>query len=103
MVSEVVVDVARRDVAPGDALAAEKDEFIRDVSGGIAFVQNVARSPIPVELAIGFLHAAAIAVVGIGNASGSLQFTLRIPDITEAAIGENVACGVVGEPCVRDA
>ena len=76
----------------GDALAAEEDVFRRGVAGAVGFGEDVPARPIPVELAIGFIDAAPVAVVGIINAAGRLELAFGIPGVRKRPI----ACGVTG-------
>ncbi len=67
MVGEVVVDGVLV-VAAGDAFAAKENVLlergIRDAAGEVRFVQGIAAHAVPVDGAIRFLDAFAVAVVG---------------------------------------
>jgi hypothetical protein len=52
MIGEVVEDVAGRDVAAGDALAAKENVFVRDAARSVALIKRVAAGAVPIELAI---------------------------------------------------
>ena len=75
MVAKVVADGVGG-IAAGDTLAAEENELVRDVAGGVAFVEDVAGSAVPIELAVGLLDALAVTIVGVGDAGsgGDLIF-----------------------------
>jgi hypothetical protein len=64
-----------------DAFPAEENVFVGDVSGSIGFVENLRARAEPVDFAVGFLDAVAIAIVGIVDAATGFDFTLGIPDV----------------------
>jgi len=64
-----------------DALAAEEDVLGGGVAGAIGFGEDVAARAVPIKLAVGFIDAAAVAVIGIINAAGRLELAFGIPGV----------------------
>src|SRR5712664_1237737 len=81
MVSKVIVHVARG-IAAGDALAAEEHVFVRDVSGGVGLIKRVRAHAVPIELAVGFRDALAVAVVSVGNSGGGRELVFGVVDVS---------------------
>src|SRR5712692_9834318 len=55
---------------------------------------------VPIQLPVALLHALAVAVIGVRDASRCLQFALRIPSVAVPAVVEQVPCGAVGKTSV---
>jgi hypothetical protein len=83
VVRKVEVDVVLV-VAPGDALPAKENIFVerrvRGAASKIGFIERVAACSIPVDGAVGFLDAFAVAVVTVGDAGcgGEMVFSIVI-------------------------
>ena len=59
-------------------------------------------SSVPVDFAVGFLHAVAVTVVGVVHARGSFDLAFSVPGIGIGAVGEDVAGSIVGESGGRE-
>ena len=96
MISGVIDDVAGR-VAAGNAFAAEENVFVGDVAAQIRLVENFRARAVPIDFAVGFFDAVAIAVVSIVHTSGGFNFTFGVPAVGVVAIGQDVAGSIVGK------
>ena len=68
----IVVDSVAADNAVGDAFSAEENIFVGDVAAGIGFVEDFAARAVPIDFAVGFLHA-----VGAYRGGRRRSFSLR--------------------------
>jgi len=88
VVGEVVVHVVLV-VAAGDALAAEENVFIEagvvGVALGVGFVEGIAAHPVPIEFAVGFLHALAVAVISVIHAAGGDEVVFGVESVLVGA------------------
>src|ERR1700678_720862 len=102
LVGEVVEDVGLV-VAAGGALTVEVNVFaeggVGGAAGGIGFVENFAAGSVPVDLAVGFLDAVAVTVVGVVHAAAGLHFGFGVPGVGGGDIGSLVAGGVESKRC----
>ena len=100
LVGEVVEDVGLV-VAAGGALTVEVNVFaeggVGGAAGGIGFVENFAAGSVPVDLAVGFLDAVAVTVVGVVHAAAGLHFGFGVPGVGGGDIGSLVAGGIEAE------
>ena len=81
----------------GDAFAAEENVLVGEIAGGIGFVEDFGARAVPINLAIGFLDSIAVAIVGVVNAGGGLDFAFGVPGVGIVGIVQNVAGSVVAE------
>jgi len=87
VVAKIVVDRPAR-LPPRHPLATKEDVFVGDHAGEIRFDERVARAAVPVELVVGaaagliFLHAAAVAVVGVSDAGSDGHVVFRVVGVS---------------------
>jgi hypothetical protein len=81
VVGEIVEDIIGI-VAACDALATEENALVErgvvGIASGIGFVERVGARAVPVELAVGFPDALAIAIVRVGNPGGGAEVVLVV-------------------------
>jgi hypothetical protein len=87
----------------GDAFPAEVNVFVGDIAGSVRFIEDLRAGAIPVDFAVGFLDAVAIAVVGVVQPARRLDLALGVPHVRVRHVRRLISCRVIGEPGEGDA
>jgi hypothetical protein len=80
-VFDIVGEGVGADDVMGDEFPAEVNVFVGDVSGSIGFIEDLRAGAVPVDFAIGFLDAVAVAIVGVVHAAAGFDFAFGIPHV----------------------
>lgn len=98
IIGKVVVDGVCG-IAAGDARVAEEYVFVEarvvGIAGEVSFIERVGACAIPIQFAVGFLDAAAVAVIQVGHTSGRSELAFGIPYVGVDAVARGVAGGVI--------
>jgi len=95
----IVGNAAAADNAVCDALAPEENIFVGDVATRVRLVEDFRARAVLIDFPVRFLHAIAVAVIGVVCASGGFDLAFRIPAIGVNGIPQHVSRSVVAEPC----
>jgi len=102
-VFDIVGEGVGADDVMGDAFPAEVNVFVGDIAGSVRFIEDLRACAEPVDFAVGFLDAVAIAVVGVVQPARRLDLAFSIPHIGVRHVRRLISCRVIGESGESDA
>src|SRR5712691_2661527 len=100
MVREIVVDLSSGFSSRDSFSAKEEDELVGVIPGQICLGGRRTRHPVPIQFAVGFLEALAVAVVEVGHSGGLRELVFGVVGVSRRGAGrrglrEEIAGGVV--------